>query len=121
MENQMENDSQLDKRKKKGPKWRERERERKRKHPSEIYSRAMFWSFLPLCFPFGIPFFPISGSEAVFHSIQPGIHLATFTKFGSKILSTVGTKIRADPENCFQELISDKLLIFFRGIGPGWN
>ena len=29
--------------------------------------------------------------------------------------STVGTKIIADPEKCFQELISEKLLIFFAG------
>ena len=32
-------------------------------------------------------------------------------------LRTVGTKIIADPEKCFQELISDKLLIFLRD-GP---
>ena len=31
--------------------------------------------------------------------------------------NTVGTKIIADPENCFQELISEKLLIFLRD-GP---
>ena len=30
---------------------------------------------------------------------------------------TVGTKIIADPEKCFQELISEKLLIFLRD-GP---
>ena len=29
--------------------------------------------------------------------------------------STVGTKIIADPEKCFQELISDKLLELFVG------
>ena len=29
--------------------------------------------------------------------------------------STVGTKIIADPEKCFQELLSEKLLIFFAG------
>ena len=28
---------------------------------------------------------------------------------------TVGTKIRADPEKCFWELISEKLLIFIAG------
>ena len=28
--------------------------------------------------------------------------------------STVGTKIIADPEKCFQELISEKLLILLR-------
>ena len=28
---------------------------------------------------------------------------------------TVGTKIIADPEKCFQELIFEKLLIFFSG------
>ena len=32
----------------------------------------------------------------------------------SKILITVGTKILADPEKCFQELISEKLLILLR-------
>ena len=31
---------------------------------------------------------------------------------------TVGTKIIADPEKCFQELISEKLLILLRD-GPG--
>ena len=30
-------------------------------------------------------------------------------------LFTVGTKIIADPEKCFQELTSEKLLIFFAG------
>ena len=29
-------------------------------------------------------------------------------------MCTVGTKIIADPENCFQELISEKLLILLR-------
>ena len=33
------------------------------------------------------------------------------------MLHTVGTKIIADPEKCFQELISEKLLIFLRD-GP---
>ena len=28
---------------------------------------------------------------------------------------TVGTKMIADPEKCFQEFISEKLLIFFAG------
>ena len=36
-------------------------------------------------------------------------------------LFTVGTKIIADPEKCFQELISEKLLIFYCGMGPVWN
>ena len=30
------------------------------------------------------------------------------------VLTTVGTKIIADPEKCFQELIFEKLLIFLR-------
>ena len=34
-----------------------------------------------------------------------------------RFVLTVGTKIIADPETCFQELISDKLLILLRD-GP---
>ena len=35
----------------------------------------------------------------------------------SVVATTVGTKILADPEKCFQELISEKLLILLRD-GP---
>ena len=37
------------------------------------------------------------------------------------IILTVGTKIIADPEKCFQELISEKLLIFIAGDNPSFS
>ena len=44
----------------------------------------------------------------------PGTRLETLV---NGFLVTVGTKTIADPENCFQELISEKSLIFLRD-GP---
>ena len=39
---------------------------------------------------------------------------------GKLLFGTVGTKILVDPAKCFQEFISEKLLIYC-GIGPVWN
>ena len=41
----------------------------------------------------------------------------SFSEMCNDIPRTVGTKIIADPEKCFQELISEKFLIFLRD-GP---
>ena len=42
-------------------------------------------------------------------------HSRVFERIKLRKVHTVGTKIIADPEKCFRELISEKLLIFIAG------